>query len=281
LEVREASLWDGADLCGRKLLIRAEQGLGDTLQFIRLAPRVRRLAPDVTVCVQASLVPLLRDSGICVFGDTATLGDFDLQVPLLSLPRILGTNLDSIPSEVPYLAANRNLATQWHERLRDVRGFKVGIAWQGNPNHVSDRHRSIPLASFSPLARVPGVQLVSLQKDAGTDQIAAVAERIGLVTLDGLDEQGGAFTDTAAVMQQLDLVVTSDTAIAHLAGALGVRVWTALAVSADWRWLANRDDSPWYPTMRLFRQTTPGDWTAVLERIAAELASELGQPRRL
>lgn len=277
LEVREESLWDGSNLRGQTLLVHAEQGLGDTLQFIRFVPLLKALAPDVIVRVQTPLVPLLRESGFCVFGDDDPLPNFDWQVPLLSLPRILGTNLSNIPSDVPYLLADRALAARWRERLRIIGGFKVGIAWQGNPNHVADRQRSIPLASFAPLAQVPSVNLVSLQKDAGPDQIAKCAEVVPVETLDGLDEHGGAFMDSAAVMTNLDLVVTSDTAVAHLAGALGVSVWVALPAAADWRWLANRDDSPWYPTMRLFRQSTPGDWAVVFERIATEVAGVIGQ----
>ena len=277
LEVREESLWDGSNLRGQTLLVHAEQGLGDTLQFIRFVPLLKALAPDVIVRVQTPLVPLLRESGFCVFGDDDPLPNFDWQVPLLSLPRILGTNLSNIPDRVPYLLADQPSAARWHERLKNFDGFKVGIAWQGNPKHVADRQRSIPLASFAPLAQVPNVRLVSLQKDTGPDQIAKCAEVVPVETLDGLDEQGGAFMDTAAVMTNLDLVVTSDTAVAHLAGALGLSVWVALSAAADWRWLADRDDSPWYPTMRLFRQSTPGDWSVVFERIAAEVAGVIGQ----
>jgi hypothetical protein len=190
-----------------------------------------------------------------------------------SLPAILGTTLATIPAKIPYLQADPALEATWKEELARIRGFKIGIAWQGNPNYGSDRLRSIPLARFAQLARLDGVQLFSLQKGFGSEQVEQLAKEFTVINLGpDLDETAGTFMDTAAVMKNLDLVVTSDTAIAHLAGALGVPVWVALAYVPDWRWLLQRADSPWYPTMRLFRQSVPGDWNGVFERIAAEVA---------
>ena len=173
----------------------------------------------------------------------------------------------TIPRDVPYLWADPELTDRWRQELAGIDGFKIGIAWQGSRDFVSDHSRSIPLAQFGPLAGLPGVRLISLQKGFGSEQIATVD--FPVLDLSGrLDEAAGAFMDTAAVIRNLDLVVAADTAIAHLAGALGAAVWLALPFSPNWRWLLQRDDSPWYPTMRLFRQTALGGWSDVLDRIA-------------
>ena len=220
-------------------------------------------------------MPILSESG---FGQWAhlvakgeTLPAHDRQVPLLSLPGIFGTTLADIPDRVPYLSARASLVRHWRASLGGGAGFKVGIAWQGSLGYSGDRFRSVPLVQFAPLA-FTGVELISLQRGYGAEQLAALAGEFAVRDLgDDFDRQHGAFMDTAAVMRSLDLVVTSDTAVAHLAGALGVRGWVALPLSADWRWLRDRDDSPWYPTMRLFRQATFDDWPPVFARMAAEL----------
>lgn len=195
----------------------------------------------------------------------------------------MGTTLDTIPANVPYLRADQRLVRLWRDRLGTCRGFRVGIGWQGNRQYRCDRFRSIPLWSFAPLAALPDVTLVSLQQGTGRQQLQAVPAEWGILDLGPeVDTEAGAFMDTAAIMANLDLVVTSDTAIAHLAGALGFPVWVALGKSADWRWLEKREDSPWYPTMRLFRQTQLGDWDEVFERIATQLRAVLdGETARL
>jgi len=287
-------LWDGSDLGGQTILLYAEQGLGDTLHFIRYASLVRQRGGKVIVECQPVLLPLLAGvSGIDrLAAHGSALPEFDVQAPLLSLPRIFQTVLDTIPATVPYLHAMDKLVSHWRRESRksevgspkseevqltsDIRhptsDFLVGIAWQGNPGFLHDRLRSIPLAHFARLARVEGIQLISLQKGPGTDQLRAMADQCPVHDLgDGLDEGSGAFMDTAAVMKNLDLVISSDTVVPHLAGALGVPVWVALALAPDWRWLLQRADCPWYPTMRLFRQSRPGDWDEVFERIAKEL----------
>jgi FkbM family methyltransferase len=173
---------------------------------------------------------------------------------------------------VPYLSADAALVDQWGRALDAYGGFKIGIAWQGNPKHHADRMRSMPLTEFAPLGKLKGIQLFSLQKGDGVEQLASLAGRLEVVHLgDRLDESTGAFMDTAAVLKNLDLLITSDTAIAHIAGALGVRVWTALSYVPDWRWLLEREDTPWYPTMQLFRQTSVGNWPSVFQRMAEEL----------
>jgi Tfp pilus assembly protein PilF len=264
--------WNGQPLAAATLLVHAEQGLGDTLQFIRLLPLVRQRCPRVLVAVQAPLVPLLRASGIdvCTAGDD--LPDFDQHVPLLSLPGLLGLSLRNIPAEVPYLAPQPALVEQWRHRLAAFGGQRVGLGWQGRPTYREDRQRSIPLLQFAPLAQVSGVTFVGLQKGPGSEQIPLVQDRFSIVDLgSAADVAAGPFMDTAAIVQNLDLVITSDTALAHLAGALGVPVWLALGFAPDWRWLTRGATSPWYPTMRLFRQPAPGDWPSVFAEMTRAL----------
>ena len=270
-------LWDGSPLDGRRILLHAEQGLGDSLHFVRYAPLVHERGGRVIVVCQRPLVSLLaRCRGVeQVVAQGDPLPPFDTHAPLLGLPRIFGTTLDNIPAEVPYLQADVQSAERWRAELAAVPGCKVGIAWQGSRTHRRDRGRSIPLALFAPLAELPGVRLYSLQKNFGQEQIAQVSFADRIVDLSPRLET---FDDTAAVVQNLDLVIACDTSVVHLAGALGKPVWTAVAVVPDWRWLLDRDDTPWYPTMRLFRQARRGDWQEVFERIAEQLAERVGAP---
>jgi hypothetical protein len=265
--------WDGSPLGGRTLLVRAEQGLGDTVQFIRYVPLLQAQGNNLVVEVQAELVELLSQSGIGpLVPQQAPLPRFDVHASLLSLPSLLGTRLDTIPSTVPYLSASAARVLAWQRKLADRGRVTIGIAWQGNPRSPLEPGRSIPLAEFEPLARVPGVQLVSLQKGFGSEQIPALAGRFPVLDLSAqLDQAGGAFVDTAAVMRHMDLVITSDSAVAHLAGALARPVWVVLPAAAEWRWMRDRSDSPWYPTMRLFRQSRQADWSSVLGEVADEL----------
>ena len=263
--------WTGEPLAGRRLLLLAEQGLGDTLQFIRYARLLKERGARVVLAAQAALGRLLAShpdlDELFILGSAEELPRCDFYLPLLSAPGAFRTTASTIPCEVPYLWADPELTDQWRAELAGIDGFKIGIVWQGSRDYGFDRWRSIPLAQFAPLASLPGVRLVSLQKGFGSEQVAAVD--FSVLDLSGrLDEGTGPFMDTAAVIRNLDLVVTPNTAIAHLAGALGVPVWVALPFSPDWRWLQGRDDSPWYPTMRLFRQTTFGGWPDVFERIA-------------
>jgi tetratricopeptide (TPR) repeat protein len=266
--------WDGTPLAGRTILLYCEQALGDTIQFIRYAPLVKALEAYVIVECQSSLVRLLSScAGIDqLLPRGSPLPQFDLQAALLSLPGLLGTTLQTIPASAPYLAAEPELADLRRRELSNTGSFKVGIAWQGSPTFPGDRLRSVPLRLFAPLARVQGVQLFSLQKGPGRDQIREAQRSFNVTDLGcKLDEGGAAFVDSAAVMTALDLVITTDTSVAHLAGALGVPVWVALSFGADWRWLLKRDDCPWYPTMRLFRQRQAHYWEEVFERMTEEL----------
>ena len=222
------------------------------------------------------MLPLLTTSGVDkLVAIDEPLPRFDLHVPLMSLPFVLGTRLDNVPHEVPYLAVEPERVARWREELASIPGFKIGIAWQGRREYRADRQRSIPLgAALHRWPPCPGVRLLGLQKGYGSEQLAALAGRFEVVDLGArLDQGGGAFLDTAAAMQSLDLVVTSDTAIAHLAGALGVRVWLALGRVPEWRWMLSGETSPWYPSMRLFRQRTAGDWSEVFARMAGELST--------
>jgi len=294
--------WDGSPLAGRTLLVLAEQGLGDTLLFLRYVLLLQERGERVILQCQPPLLRLLTDAlgNECLVVQGAPLPDFDVYAPLLSLPGILGTCPTNVPAAVPYLHARADLVEHWRRELNKGRGardegrecsltlsslvprpssldpFLVGLAWQGTAKFRGDRQRSIPLAQFARLAQVPGVRLISLQKGAGTDQLRLVAGQFPVLDLASrLDETSGPFVDSAAVMINLDLVITSDTAVPHLAGALGVPVWVALPLVPDWRWLLEREDSPWYPTMRLFRQTRYGKWEDVFERMAEEMKAAL------
>jgi hypothetical protein len=266
-------IWDGSPLAGRNIALLAEQGAGDTLQFVRYASLVKRQAGKVFLACPRAMHPLLsRTPGLDACVNSWDSVDAEICIPLLSLPHRFGTILQSVPADVPYVFADPTLVVHWREKLKAFKRFKIGIAWQGNPNFPADRFRSISLSQFGALMRLPGVQYISLQKGTGKEQLATMAAEPLIIDFgESLDTDSGAFMDTAAIMKNLDLVITSDTATAHLAGALGVRAWVALPFLPDWRWLLKREDSPWYPTMRLFRQPRWGDWPAVFERMAVEL----------
>ena len=264
-------LWDGQALAGRTILLHAEQGLGDTIQFVRYVPLVKERGGRVVVECQPPLLPLLADCpGIDeIVAKGNPLPAFEVQAPLLSLPGILGTTVDSIPAHVPYLRVDQELEQFWQKKLDPLGGFKVGIVWQGNPQFRGDHQRSIPLPHYEALARVAGVRLVSLQKGAGANQLRMLA---GSFPVLDLGPQLETFNDTAAALKNLDLLISSCTSVPHLAGALGRPVWLALSFVPDWRWLMEREDTPWYPHHRLFRQNRPGDWSEVFERIAGALS---------
>lgn len=267
--------WDGSSLDGKTILLHAEQGLGDTIQFCRYATLVKERGGTVILECQPELVDLLQGISDRVIAKGEPLPAFDCHVPLLSLPGIFQTTLATIPAQVPYLSVQPDAVNKWAAELAPLTGLKIGIAWQGNPEHDRDRHRSVPLTAFKPLAEMPGASLVSLQKGPGTEQLGAVKD--GWPILD-LGDRLESFLDTAGVMANLDLIVTIDSAVAHLAGALGLRVWVLLPHIPDWRWLMGRSDSPWYPTMRLFRQARPGAWGEVFHQVAQGLRSNALAP---
>ncbi len=261
--------WRGESPHGDLLVLRGEQGLGDHLLFSRFGAHLAKLGHRVALWTKPSLQPLLQTvPGVeRVITDPAELhGIEDVRlVGMMSVPGILGTTPATVPQNVPFLAAEPARVAAWRERL-GTHGFRIGIAWQNAGASYLDRLRSIPLREFAPLCEIPGVRLVSLQKGPGEEEVAAFEGRIE--TPGAPFDESGAFLDSAAVMMNLDLVVTSCTAVAHLAGALGRPTFVALMHVPEWRWLIDRDDSPWYPTARLFRQSTAGEWPGVFARIA-------------
>jgi Flp pilus assembly protein TadD len=261
-------LWDGSELSGKHVLLYGEQGLGDVIMFSRYAPLVASRGGHVLLMVPPPLVSLMQtlDGVESVISTTDPLPEFDLHAPLMSLPMIFGHDESSIPSKVPYLRADPVRAESWKSRLADhLHQRAIGISWAGNPRHRNDRNRSIPPAQLGPLAAAH-IAWVSLQKEAPSN------DRPNLPLLDWTSELND-FADTASLIHNLDLVITVDTAVAHLAGALGKPTWLLLPYVPDWRWMLNRADSPWYPSMRLFRQTQSGDWSMPVEKIAQELSS--------
>jgi tetratricopeptide (TPR) repeat protein len=265
--------WKGPGRRGERVLVLNDHGLGDTIQFFRYLPLMAAAGVEATFVCPPRLRRLLSSKAKVRFADSPPGGEpFDAQIAISSLPWAFDTRLETIPTTVPYLAAEPALREIWLKRI-GAEGFKIGVVWQGNPDPEADRSRSMPLAALAPLATVAGVRLISLQKGAGEEQLINLPSPMHVETL-GADFDAGAdaFVDTAAAMACLDLVVTCDTSIAHLAGALAIPVWVALKSDAEWRWLTERADSPWYPTMRLFRQSQRAIWSDVFEAMARELS---------
>jgi hypothetical protein len=258
--------WDGAPLEGKTILLHAEQGAGDTIQFIRYTRLLHRQGASIVLHCQESLQSLL--SGMpelsCVISGRSPAPPFDVHAPLMSLPRLCGTTETSIPGEVPYLRPLPGSPVP--EPLQDRNRFRVGLVWAGNPGHRNDRNRSCPLELFDGLLQTDGVQFFSLQVGHGPLLDRPIVDLAPHLT---------DYAATAACLAHLDLLITVDTSVAHLAGALGRPVWMLLPTCNDWRWLEQREDTPWYPTMRLFRQCARGDWKTVLERANTQLKEEL------
>jgi tetratricopeptide (TPR) repeat protein len=269
-------VWRGEPLSGRRVLAVSEQGLGDVFQFVRYVDDLKALGAEVVLYVPPTLLPVLREGlPACDCIDRlATDAVFDFEIPLMSLPLKLAASMVSPPLREPYLVADATRVAHWASRIDDgTTSFKVGIAWQGNPDFADDAQRSIPLDFFAAVADLPQVRLINLQAKTGLDQLDGLTfcvEQLG----NELDTQG-AFIDTAAILGSIDLVITSDTAVAHLAGALGRPVWLALAHMPDWRWGMTGEATHWYPTMRLFRQQFPGDWSGTFAAIRRALADRL------
>ncbi|OAF19497.1 hypothetical protein AXW67_01590 [Bradyrhizobium neotropicale] len=263
--------WRGDPLHGRTLLLFAEYGLGDALHFVRYLPMVAAKGGSIILQVQPALASLLRTlPGVTVIPRGEPLPLFDVQLPLMSLPRVFGTTLDTIPADVPYLHPDPAKLARWQAALGDAAALKVGVVWAGNARHKGDRQRSLSAEAVLPRLIMPGVQLYSLQKEPRPED-GPVLTALGSEVID-LAPALGDFSDTAAAVAALDLVIAVDTSVAHLAGALGRPVWVLLPYALDWRWLRDREDSPWYPTMRLFRQRRPREWDDPLMRMAAALA---------
>ena len=262
-------VWDGSRIERGTLLLHAEQGLGDTLQFVRYAPLAAGRCESVVLECQPELATLLRGTAgpgrVLARGEPLPL--FVAHAPLMSLPALFGTTLDDIPWSGPYVHADPERVAEWRDAIAEP-GFKVGLVWAGRPQQWDDRKRSISLDLLAPLARAPGVVFYSLQIGTAAAQAARPPESMRLIDLAARIKD---FSDTAAIVAGLDLVITIDTSVAHLAGAMGVPVWVLVAHAPDWRYHLARSDNPWYPTMRLFRQERDGDWSGAIERAAEAL----------
>ena len=262
------TLWDGSSFAGKTLFVRYQQGLGDNIQFVRYLSMVKERGGTVIYETKKPLTDLLRRLGgidelVAASCNGRPAASFDLHVSLLDLPRVFGTTIETIPSNVPYLYAYPAKVESWRNRI--VRkDLTVGIVWAGGAAHRNDRNRSCTLADFAPLAEIDGIQLYGLQKGNGSKQADMSSDEI---IVRNLGEEFEDFTDTAAAIENMDLVVSVDTSVLHLAGAMGKPVWALLPFAPDWRWMLKRQDSPWYPTMRLFRQKSPGCWSDVFDGV--------------
>jgi FkbM family methyltransferase len=275
LPTLSAPLWDGSSLDGKTILLTPEQGLGDTVQFIRYAAWLKQRY-DCRVLFQPPKV--LRELLASCPGVDAWVERLDEApphdcfAPLIHVPGVLRHTPDDFPAPIPYLAADEARVAEWRQRLAGYRGVKVGLVWRGSPTHHADSMRSIPLVQWAALGRLAGVHWLSLQKGPAVGELSMLAGRLEVVDLgSSLDEGTGAFVETAAVLKNLDLLITCDTAIAHVAGALGVPVWLLLGYVPDWRWGRSGSSTVWYPTMELFRQKAVGEWGGVLEEVAQAL----------
>ncbi|MBI2383224.1 MAG: glycosyltransferase family protein [Gammaproteobacteria bacterium] len=268
---RWAPDWDGSSLRGKTILLLPEQGLGDTIQTLRYAPLLRQRGARVLFHCPEPLRALVAESGLVdeFIGEGQIMPKLDCQAMLFSLPMHFGTTLQSIPAKTPYLRVPPSRMEKWRKRLIRRKGVKVGLVWAGNPDHKNDRNRSMSLWDLKPLLRMQGIQYFSLQKGPAAVQLRECREAEDVVDL-GRDLKD--FADTAAAIQNLDLVITVDTSVAHLAGALGKPTWVMLPRLPDWRWMIGRAESPWYPSLRLWRQTKRGDWGTLTSSVADELA---------
>lgn len=275
-------LWDGGDLAGRRVFIHAEQGLGSAIQFVRYIPLIAARGGRVVLECQPPLRRLFGSlkgaapggaGEIDLIGKGETPPPFDVQAPLMSLPRIFATDAATIPAAVPYLGVDAALAESWGRRLAAWPRPRVGLVWAGNPRHENDANRSMPAAALAPLVERRSLSLFSLQVGAGAADNAWLAGGPAHDLAPALTD----FAETAAALAHLDLVISVDTAVAHLAGALARPVWLLTPYVAEWRWMLERADSPWYPTMRLFRQSAPGDWPELIARVAAAMPDTLAE----
>jgi hypothetical protein len=259
--------WAGESLAGKKLLLQSEQGFGDTIMFARFAPLLADRGAEVIFSCPQPLHRLMRSlKGVSwLLTDGDALPTFDLHSPLMSLGNCLSITADNIPANVPYLRADASLIEKWKAKLAGgTERFRVGLVWAGRAGHANDRNRSIDPTHLAPLGDVAGVEFVSLQKDSNDSDKP-------LSSLSDYSKELTDFAETAALIESLDLVISIDSAVAHLAGALGRPVWMLLPNVPDWRWMLDRDDSPWYPTMKLFRQPADRDWKSVIARVKNQL----------
>jgi len=265
-------LWDGSSFTGKRLFVHSEQGFGDTLQFIRYLPMVKRRGGTVLFETFRPLLRILNnfpgiDELVEISPNRSHVESCDYYVPIMSLPMLFATDVPTIPSNIPYLSPDPVKVEKWKNRV-NRRGYKIGIVWAGKPEHENDGNRSCELEHFLPLSEISGIAMYGLQKGDAARQTETLPGKKRIVNF---ERELKDFSDTAAAIENLDLLISVDTAAAHLAGAMGKLVWTLLPYAPDWRWLLEREDSPWYPTMRLFRQPVRGDWDAVFDKVKDEL----------
>ena len=263
-------LWLGDQpIAGKTILLHAEQGFGDVIQFVRYLQMVEALGAEILLGVHPLLVPLLHSLNGTFTLATKIIGlpPFDFHCPLMSLPLAFKTDIDSIPANIPYLAADPGRRSHWGERLGNKVRPRIGLVWSGTPRHSNDRNRSVALRSLAPLLRL-NFEYHSLQKEVRAEDKSVLAEFTDILCH---ENELRDFADTAALVAEMDLIISVDTSVAHLAGALGKTVWILLPYAPDYRWMTERSDSPWYPTARLFRQGGVGDWNRVIEAVCAEL----------
>lgn len=276
-------IWDGKPLHEQTLRVVCDHGLGDTIQFVRYLPWLATQgAGHVLLAAQQSLHPLLAESGFTdLIAPEDDSAEFDTHISIMMLPALYHAATGSLGTFGPYLRPRQSLVERWKARLSDVEGFRIGIGWHGNNLFPWNAWRSVPLPQFAPLARVPGARLVVLQHGEGRDQLPLIKDSFDVVDLGaGVDRDGGAFMDTAAIIANLDLVITSDTSLAHVSAALGAPVWMPVCAAPEWRWRRHGDATPWYGSMRLFRQRALGDWSEVFQQMADELPKYLAGCRR-
>jgi Tfp pilus assembly protein PilF len=271
LDHHPSAEWDGSDLHGKRIIIQPEQGFGDTIQFARYVPMVAGRGGRVILLCQPELRRILSTlNGVeRVVGQDEPLPEFEIRTRLMSLPGIFKSNLETIPGDVPYLCPEAGLVARWRERLaKETDGLKIGLAWAGSPTHPLDRQRSVGLTDLRGLGRVEGVRFFSLQKGTAGRQLPEVAGDLHITDWTG---ELNDFADTAALVANLDLVISVDSAVAHLTGAMGVPAWVLVQFAPDWRWLLNRTDSPWYPGMKLYRQSRRADWSTPIAQMIEQL----------
>jgi tetratricopeptide (TPR) repeat protein len=278
------SLLNNNKVAHKRILLRPEGGLGDTLNFIRYAERLKNMGAGIIVACQKQLVPLLSR---CRYIDhlitcNTSLPEYDADATLMSLPAIFNDDDSTVPKNIPYLFADPALIAYWKKQLTADTNFKIGICWQADVHNDTSKlpiaRRGLPLASFTPLSTIEGVSLYSLQKYDGVEQLAGLPSNFSLHSFDNLDDNSGPFMDTAALIKNLDLVITVDTAIAHLAGGLGAKVWLLHPyATSDWRWICDRTDSYWYPTLRIFKQQKPFDYDGIIQEVCIALEKFIAQ----
>jgi tetratricopeptide (TPR) repeat protein len=269
------------DIADKKILLHSLGGLGDTLHFVRYAERLKNMGAHVILNCQKNLIPLLARCPYIdqLIGNGTSFPDYDAETELMIIPSIFGDNEETAPKNIPYLSADPDLVTHWQQKLAADTNFKVGICWQSVPGKGIPpiAHRKCPLQHFTRLGKIDGVSFYSLQKVDGIEQLATLSSDFPLHVFDNFDEQSGAFMDSAALIKNLDLIISVDTSVIHLAGGLGAKIWMLHPYSTDWRWIVNRTDSYWYPNLRIFKQQKPFDWEGVMENVAHELQKLISQ----